>query len=138
MIYLTKILLNAEDCWRNRLRDDYALHRFVYSLFPEERKSDNPRILYADKGEEQGKRRLFVLSRIMPDAGDTVNMRTVVVSEHFLECDRYRFEILLNPIRRNNQSRKLMPVKGQLPLLHWFIGKSPSWGFRPDEESLDV
>lgn len=138
MIYLTKILLNAEVCHHHRIRDDYALHRFVYSLFPEERKSDNPRILYADKGVERGIRRLYVLSGIIPETGNSIEMTTVTVSDRFLECEQYCFETLLNPVHRDSRTRKLIPITGQLALLQWFIAKSASWGFRPDEERLEV
>lgn len=138
MTYLTKVLLGAEDCWRNRIRDDYSLHRFIYSLFPLENKAKNPRILYADKGQEGEKRKLYILSQLIPDAGQPINMTTVPISERFLACEQYRFEVLLNPVKRDNKTRKLIPVKGLLPLLQWFSSKAPAWGFQPDAENLET
>lgn len=138
MTYLTKILLNAEDYWREKIKDDYSLHRFVYSLFPLENKPDNPRILYADKGYERGMRKIYILSHIVPTVERVGNISTIQVSERFLEYNQYRFEVILNPVKRDSRTGKNIPIKGVLPLLKWFVEKAPSWGFQACEENLEV
>ncbi len=34
MMFLSEIQLNLSDMRRERISDDYSVHRFVYSLFP--------------------------------------------------------------------------------------------------------
>lgn len=60
MHYLTKLFLDAAALRKENIRDDYSIHRLVYSLFPLEQ--ERSRFLYADKGSVRGGRLLLVLS----------------------------------------------------------------------------
>ena len=61
------------------------------------------------------------------------------VPPSFLEHNRYRFEVVLNPCRRDSQSRKMIPLKTRESILEWFQSKSlDQWGFDLNPLSLDV
>ena len=136
MMYLTKIRLDAAVCRRENLRDAYALHSMVYSFFPKEKKAG--RFLYADLGPASGGRSLLILSAILPELPDTSPAMSTELSDNFFQFAEYRFKILINPVRRDPESRKRLPVTGSLPLLQWFAAHAPKWGFEADPEKLEV
>lgn len=135
-MYLTEILLNAAFCFKNRITDDYSLHRVVYSMFPLEKQAG--RFLYADKGARNGLRRVLVLSAVLPEIPADVMGTTREISDRFFSAPAYRFEILLNPVKCSAQTGKREPVLGQLPLLNYFTEKMTSWGFEAMPEKLEV
>lgn len=134
-MYLTKISLDAAFCFRNRISDPYSIHRTVYSLFPE--KSEK-RFLYADRGAVAGKRELLILSAEIPELPDDIPGSTKIISERFFACSRFRFEIILNPVKSLPRSGKREPVIGQLPLLTYFTDRMKKWGFESDLTTLEV
>ena len=121
MPYLTRLSIDAGTAYREGLKDDYAFHRLIYSLFPLEKKAENPRILYADRGVERGFRTIFVQSQIPPEGPEELKMSTLVIPDHFYSGDAYRFEAILNPVRKESATGKLLPVTGQLNVLEWFL-----------------
>ncbi|MBQ9338259.1 MAG: type I-E CRISPR-associated protein Cas6/Cse3/CasE [Lentisphaeria bacterium] len=136
MMYLTKIHLSAAICRQENLRDAYSLHRMVYSFFPKEKNAG--RFLYADLGPASGGRSLLILSAVLPAVPETIPASSTELSDNFFQFERFRFKILLNPVRRDPESRKRRPVTGALPLLQWFTAHAPKWGFEADPNTLDV
>lgn len=136
MHYLTKLFLDAAALRKGNIRDDYSIHRLVYSLFPLEQ--ERSRFLYADKGSVRGGRLLLVLSEKEPNVPEYVPSATTIISENFFCFSDYRFEIDLNPVKKEKESGKRRAVTGQLDLLNWFIAHSEKWGFQADARSLEV
>ncbi len=136
MHYLTKLFLDAAALRKGNIRDDYSIHRLVYSLFPLEQ--ERSRFLYADKGSVRGGRLLLVLSEKEPNVPEYVTSATTIISENFFCFSDYRFEIDLNPVKKEKESGKRRAVTGQLDLLNWFIAHSEKWGFQADARSLEV
>lgn len=136
MHYLTKLFLDAAALRKGNIRDDYSIHRLVYSLFPLEQ--ERSRFLYADKGSVRGGRLLLVLSEKEPNVPEYVTSATTIISENFFRFSDYRFEIDLNPVKKEKESGKRRAVTGQLDLLNWFIAHSEKWGFQADARSLEV
>lgn len=136
MLYLTRLLLDLKVCRRMQIRDAYSIHKIVYSCFPQEGNGGN--FLYSDKGFCDGIRTILILSEQKPQIPNFIQSATTELSEHFLNFSRYRFEIILNPVKREKESGKRRPILGQLPLLQWFIAHSKRWGFETDENSLEV
>lgn len=136
MHYLTKLFLDAVALRKGNIRDDYSIHRLVYSLFPLEQ--ERSRFLYADKGSVRGGRLLLVLSEKEPNVPEYVTSATTIISENFFRFSDYRFEIDLNPVKKEKESGKRRAVTGQLDLLNWFIAHSGKWGFQADARSLEV
>ena len=133
-MFLTRITLTRKNFRDLKITDEYSFHRVVYSLFQD---GERERFLYVDKGPRDGFHTLLVLSSKEPAASE-VHMEVKPISKSFLMSDRYAFEVVLNPVKRGHQSRKLEPILGQLPLLRWFMEKAAANGFSPDEERLVV
>lgn len=132
-MFLTRITLTPKNFHDWRITDDYSLHRVVYSLFQD---GERERFLYVDKGSRKGFYIILVLSAREPMKLPDLSMETKPIAESFLLHDRYAFEIILNPVKRQRKSGKLQPIIGQLPLLEWFMEKATQNGFLPDKEHL--
>lgn len=131
-----------------RITDPYSLHRVVYSLFDDVR-SDTQKnigqssgILYADQGGDFHGRKIILLSDRPPhhninDFNAEIHSR--LISKEFLEYPKYRFKIIINPIRRDNTTSKLTPIKGRDAIAQWFLERAPkNWGFIPSTEHLQI
>lgn len=140
--------LSRQDCQALRLTDPYSLHRVVYSLFPDQRSdadkqaSETSGIQFADLGGDARGRKVLLLSDRAPAAN--VDGRYGEVSSRplpagFLDHRLYRFRIVINPTRRDNASKKLLPVKGHEAIADWFMARAEaSWGFIADPTALQV
>ena len=138
MHYLTQIFLDAVTMWEHNIRDDYSIHRFVYSCFPMDSQVVSSRFLYVDKGATRGGRALLILSEREPAIPDGISSTSTIVSQHFMSFSRYAFEVELNPVKRDKTSGKRLAVIGQLNLLKWFLEHTEKWGFSADTDSLSV
>ena len=139
MPYLTKLSLDPKALRESDIRDDYSIHKLVYSCFPLSAGEKPARPLYADLGAAvPGRRTLLILSEREPEPPEYVASSATVVSEAFLGFPEYRFEVDLNPTRRDRTDGKRRAVTGQLDLLQWFIAHAPKWGFEADSRFLEV
>lgn len=131
-----------------RVTDAYSLHRVVYSLYEDVRdyqqksSSNASGILYADQGGDVYGRKILMLADRSPknSVGNEVGeVRSKEIPEDFLDFEQYRFKVVVNPTRRNNQTRKLIPVKGRQHIAQWFAERAPnSWGFEVSQDHLQV
>lgn len=131
-----------------KITDLYSLHRVVYSLFDDvrsvsEKSASVPSgILWADQGGDFHGRRILLLSDRTPDSQVNQEFGEVAykpISADFLNHNRYRFKVIINPTRRGNASRKLMPVKGRDQISQWFMDRAVnSWGFQVTEHDLQI
>lgn len=131
-----------------RITDPYSLHRVVYGLYPDARDaaakagSTPSGILHADRGGDfRGRRILMLADRAPADhaEGGFGKVRSKVIPISFLDHARYRFQVIVNPTRRDSASRRLLPVKGREAVAAWFAERgSTSWGFRVDPQHLQV
>lgn len=140
MTYVHHYLLTLRDCRALRLTDGYSLHRAVYGLFEDVRKG-NPGpsgILFADKGGKNGLRRILILSDREAGTPEYGRLESRELPENFLEFPRYRFEIIINAVRKKRENGKREPVRGREAVEAWFLEKAPSWGFEPHAPSVQV
>lgn len=140
--------LSRHDCQALKLTDPYSLHRVVYSLFADVRSdadkqaSETSGIQFADLGGDVRGRKVMLLSDRPPAANvdgqyGEVNSRPLPAG--FLDHRLYRFRIVINPTRRDNASKKLLPVKGREAIADWFMARAEaSWGFMADPTALQV
>ena len=122
-----------------KIDSPYGLHKAVYSLFAETRSTDEKNasvpsgFLYADQGGDYQSRKILLLSDRQPLEqvdGQYGQVQSKTISTDFLQHQNYRFKVIVNPTRRDNASRKLIPVKGREAIAQWFtIRASISWGF---------
>jgi CRISPR system Cascade subunit CasE len=131
-----------------RITDPYSLHRVVYGLFPDVRDaaakqgSTPSGILYVDKGGDARGRKIILLADRPPLADALGSLGTLTVRPvptGFLDHQQYRFEVVINPTRRENASRKLVPLRQPEQIADWFCQTAArSWGFAPQAEDLSV
>src|SRR5690625_5004800 len=121
--------LDREAVQALKIKDIYALHKVVYSLFPDvrnssEKASSTPSgFLFADQGGNYQTRRILLLSDRRPAKkirGQYGEVESKCVPDEFLSHDTYRFKVVVNPTRRENASRKLVPMKGREAIAQWF------------------
>lgn len=131
-----------------KINNAYGLHKAVYSLFPDVR-SDKEKMaskpsgfLYADQGGDYKSRKILLLSDREPMRqihGEFGEVLSKEVTQDFLHHNCYRFKVVVNPTRRENVSRKLIPVKGREAIGEWFYERTKtSWGFRVVPSVLQV
>ncbi|HBE03174.1 MAG: type I-E CRISPR-associated protein Cas6/Cse3/CasE [Spirochaetes bacterium GWF1_41_5] len=137
--------LSAADCAKLNLKDEYAVHKAVYSLFPDNRSAEDKKkdissgFQYADKGGGYNSRMILLLANREPVAPSCGELDLKPVTVDFLSADYYGFQVIMNPVKRDKKSAKAVPVKGRENLIKWFCGKAEnSWGFIADENKLDV
>ncbi len=141
MRWLTQFQLLPAEVRALRVTDAYSLHRIVYDLFEDVRQGNRDSssgILFADKGSRQGIRTILILSNRLPNMPKLGNIQSRKIPESYLHADRYTFEIVINPVRRDNASRKLVALRGRDAIAQWFSSKSHVWGFTVHESSTQV
>lgn len=141
MRYLSEYTLSLAEVRALRLTDCYSLHRVVYDLFEDVRagaRESSSGILFADKGTRKGLRQILILSDRQPRPPRQGLLRTRPLPETYLQAALYSFEIIINPVRRDNAGGKIVPVRGREAVAQWFQEKSPSWGFAVHAPSLQV
>ena len=128
-----------------KISDTYSLHRVVYGMFDDVRNDDQKRIslssgiLYVDKGGDFHSRHILILSQRAPRKPKHGEVEIKEIPENFLDYEHYRFEITINPTRRDSESRKIIAIRGQEEIMQWFANKAPeSWGFKVYIPTLQV
>ena len=141
MRLLSRYLLGAADRRALRWTDSYSLHRIVYDLFEDVRGDDRQSgsgILFADKGVRQGVSQVIILSDRPPRSPRLGALETRPLPEGFLQASVYRFEVVVNPVRRESRSGRIRPVRGREAIAAWFCAHGPGWGFDVHAASLQV
>lgn len=131
-----------------RITDAYSLHRVVYSLYqdvrpePEKQASTASGILYADQGGYFNERRVLLLANRQPADcidGQYGQVESRPLPSEFLDHAHYRFKVIVNPTRRDNVSRKLVPLKTREAIGQWFVDRArQNWGLEVSPEHLQV
>lgn len=140
----SKLRLSRHDITALKVSDAYSLHRVVYDLFDDVRSDADKAngcssgILYVDKSGDFQAREILLLSDRSPHQPIHGELASREVPAAFLELDAYRFEIVMNPVKRENHSRKLLPIKGHEAVQQWFVDKAPGWGFNVNPLSLQI
>ena len=135
-MYLTKMTIDIKAIKQYGLADPYKLHGFIYSCFKLEHKEE--RLLYVEKRGARGMRQVLLLSNSIPEIRDGISAVTTELTDNFLSGEKYRFEVLMNPVRKNASDGKREPVLGQLPLLQWFQEHAHKWGFTLEIKTLEA
>jgi len=136
--------LNRTDVKALKITDAYSLHRVVYNLFDdvrsleEKQKSIPSGILYADKGGDIRGRKILMLSNRQPNIPEHGSLEMKKIADGFLDYKNYHFEVVINPTKRENLSRKVIALRKREDIATWFIAKAPQWGFSISPEHLEV
>ena len=138
--------LSRADIKALKITDEYSLHRVVYDLFEDVRSEEEKRaskasgILYADKGGDFSHRQILFLANRIPQQPQHGELgKLIPIPDDFLQHERYRFEVTVNPTKREKASKRLVPIRGREAVAEWFMAKAPdAWGFSVDSSSLQV
>jgi len=128
-MFASLLRLSVQDMARLRIKDAYGVHRVVYDLFEPTRDdaAESSGILHADRGMKKGRREILIVSDRSPRQDPCVETREI--PEKLLTFPAYRFEITINPVKRESASGKLVPLRTREAVGEWFAAKAPSWGF---------
>jgi CRISPR system Cascade subunit CasE len=144
MMIASVLHLGRADCKALNIKDAYSIHRVVYDLFDdtrtesEKQQSVSSGILYVDKGGDIRGRKILMLSKRQPNAPIHGELSIRKITDSFLDYPRYRFEVVINPTKRQTGGGKLVPLRTRENIAHWFVEKSPQWGFEVKPEHLAV
>ena len=137
--------LSVQDMARLRISDAYSVHRVVYDLFEQKAESGaggeaspSSGILFADKGMKKDLREILIVSDRSPRHVPRGDLECKEIPAALLNFSDYHFEITLNPVKRENATGKLIPLRTREDVAAWFINKAPGWGFEADEEHLEI
>jgi CRISPR system Cascade subunit CasE len=139
------LTLSRADIKALRITDEYSLHRVVYSLFEDQRSERDKHssvpsgFLFADRGGDAKGRRVLILSDREPLTPAHGSLLSKPLPEAFFHFPAYRFEVTLNPARKESGSGKRIPIKTTEEVAAWALAKAKgSWGFSIDPSSLQV
>lgn len=152
MMIASVLHLGRADVKALNITDTYSIHRVVYDLFDdtrtesEKQQSVSSGILYVDKGGDIRGRKILMLSNRQPNVpkhGQLSELRKI--PDTFLDYPRYRFEVVINPTKRDKRTRRLRAIEKQSEdentrqlIADWFVEKAPQWGFKVEPEHLAV
>lgn len=144
-LYASVVRLDRAAVQSLKITDLYSLHRVVYGLFDdvrsetEKQASKSSGIQWVDKGGDRQYRQLLLLSDRLPRKINEDWVESKPVPDGFLLYRQYWFTITISPTQRDNQSRKLKPIKGRQAIADWFIERAAArWGFIVDPAQLQV
>lgn len=124
----------------NGVFDTYTIHKIVYSLFPKENAENDEKrnFLFAYQGGDFNEKRILIFSKENPIEAKYGKIETHDVPEDFLNQEFYGFQVQMNPVKCDNETKKKIAIRGKENLIKWFLEKSSSFGFEIIEDSLSV
>lgn len=124
----------------NGVFDTYTIHKIVYSLFPKENDENGEKrnFLFAYQGGDFNEKRILIFSKENPIKAKNGKIETRDVPEDFLNQEFYGFQVQMNPVKCDNETKKKIAIRGKENLIKWFSEKSSSFGFEIIEDSLSV
>ncbi len=153
MMIASALHLSRSDVKALKITDAYSLHRVVYDLFDDIRSDEDKQksipsgILYADKGGDFNGRKILILSNRQPTIPDHGELLIKKIADSFLDYQQYRFEVVVNPTKRDKLERnetgkkvsgKIIALRKREEIADWFINKAPQWGFEVSPEHLEI
>lgn len=143
MTYLTQAFLDYEAAARLRLRDLYDWHQMVWRAFPGRDGERRDFLTRLERRERERRFRLLILSPRAPErpkewpAGSEA-WQSKEIGPRFLAHRRFRFQLRANPTKRDNATRKRLPLKTQDELYAWIERKGKQAGFVVEPAYLRV
>jgi CRISPR system Cascade subunit CasE len=133
MTWLSLVTVEKED-WAGL--DSYKRHQAIWQVFP--RQDGRRRSFLYRVDDREREFRVYLLSPVRPTLPTWGKWQTKEITETFLDHDRYRFQLKVNPtMRRKEDGRRLGLFKEDL-LRTWMSRKAETHGFEVLEGSLSV
>lgn len=143
MSLLTQAFIDTESAIHLGLRDVYDWHQLVWRAFPGRNGQQRDFLTRLDRQEREGRIRLLVVSPQPPVRppdwpSDPDAWQTRTIAPAFLAHAHYRFQLRANPTKRDNASRKRLPLRTDEGLRAWLARKAEQGGFAVDVGTLRV
>ncbi len=146
LIYASVLRLSRADIKILKIIDTYSLHKVIYGLFDDVRtdtqkqESESSGILWVDKGGDFNTRQILMLSNRKPHQTPQFGeVETKTINAGFVAHEYYGFEVVINPSKRNKQTRKIEAIRKRDDIALWAIERShQSWGFEINPDHLYV
>lgn len=143
MSLLTQAFIDVESVARLQLRDVYDWHQLAWKAFPGRDGQPRDFLTRLDRQEREGRVRLLLLSPQAPARppewpADPEAWQTREITPAFLAHRHYRFQLRANPTKRDNASRKRLPLRTDAELRAWLNRKAAQSGFAVDVDTLRV
>ncbi len=143
MKFLTQAFLDCETAARLKIRDVYDWHQLVWAAFPD--RAGEPRDFLTrleHRTRDQVFRLLIVSPRppVRPDGWPAIAdaWQTREIPQSFFKHRQYRFQLRANPTKRDNVSRKRLPLRTTQEQTDWIKRKAAQSGFAVNEENLCI
>jgi CRISPR system Cascade subunit CasE len=141
MNYLTQAVLDYEAAVRGKLRDVYDWHQLVWNAFPGRDGQPRDFLTRLDRFERDRQFRLLIVSPrgpVRPDLwpNGAESWQTREIKPAFFSRGTYRFQLRANPTKRDNVTRKRLPLRTTVEQTAWLHRKAAHSGFAIDEELL--
>ncbi|MFA7371910.1 MAG: type I-E CRISPR-associated protein Cas6/Cse3/CasE [Sphaerochaetaceae bacterium] len=130
----SQVSLNRNAIQQLKLSDPYAIHKFVYNLFPGVKRN----FLYYDQGGNWQYRKILILSEEQPTLPPFGKIESKYIPPTFLHHKTYAFQVLLNPVDHPAGKKNKSPVIGKGALYDWFLKRQAYWGFSANPISLEI
>lgn len=142
-MHLAQALISFEMAARLKLFNAYDWHRLVWQAFPGRPEASREFLTRLERQEREGRFRLLMLSASAPErpaslADSGTAWQVKEVSGSFLEHPAYRFQLRANPVKRDNKTRKRVPLLTREEQAGWLNRKANHAGFRVIEDSLRI
>ncbi|OPZ30604.1 MAG: CRISPR system Cascade subunit CasE [Lentisphaerae bacterium ADurb.BinA184] len=142
-IFLTQALLEFETAARLGLHDVYDWHQLVWKAFPGRDGQPRDFLTRLDRRERERALRLLIVSPrapVRPETwpGDAAAWQTREIPPAFFASPHYRFQLRANPTKRDNATRRRLPLRTDDQLRAWLLRKAEAAGFAVDADSLHM
>lgn len=139
-MYLSLLKLSREQIKALKVTDTYSLHRIVYTCFEKTRTEmqDSSGILFTEVKGNALEKNIIILSQKEPCVPYACHIQSKEIPSPFFERTHYRFEVTINPVKRENATRKLIPMRSREDIIQWFCSRTEKWGFYVQEENIEV
>ena len=146
MRWLSRMEVDADTAYSNRIVDNYVWHQKIWDCFPSE--PDAKRNFLSRVDELEGAFRIWVLSEREPKCPSWCSpacFSLKQIASSFLSHRRYHFDLRANPTKRlaekedNKKLGKRVPLIRQEDLTSWIKRKGENGGFRiVDDLPFDI
>lgn len=145
--FLTKIEIDYETAYKNKLRDTYDWHQNVWLAFPG--RNREPRAFLTRLDEIEGGFRLLIFSQIPPRRPSwcpETAWHSKKIADSFFRHSAYQFSLLANPTKKVRSdkhgqllknSRRVALIKRE-DLLAWLLRKAEQHGFAVDPDKIQT
>jgi CRISPR system Cascade subunit CasE len=143
MSYLTQGFLDYKTAARLGLRDVYDWHQLVWRAFPGQDGQQRDFLTRLDRRERERRLRLLVVSPrapVRPTDWPAVeeDWQTREITASFFAHHYYRFQLRANPTKRDNMTKKRLPLRTFEEQRTWLARKAEQSGFAVAEEALRI